>query len=750
MRKRVGLVVLLLAVLVMAVVVARGNPAGTAPEWQAKVDPWVLDTAGEGETEFLVFLAEQADLSGAYALTTKLEKGNYVYETLTEVANRTQGPVITALQELGVAYQPYWVANMIWVRGNLNAIEAIAGRSDVAHLYANPTVHFEPPQVDLSQELWPNSPDAIEWNVLKINADDMWNLGYTGQGALIGGQDTGYDWDHPALINQYNGWNGSLADHNYSWHDAIHSGGGVCGANSTQPCDDNGHGTHTMGTMAGDDGGSNQIGVAPGARWIGCRNMDQGNGTPTTYSECYQWFIAPTDLAGNNPDPSKAPDVINNSWGCPTSEGCTDPNVMLSVVDAVRAAGILTSHSAGNSGPSCSTVNTPAGIYDSSFTIGATSNTDTIASFSSRGPVTFDGSGRMKPDISAPGVSVRSSLPGGSYGSLSGTSMASPHIAGVVALLISADPSLAGQVDALEWLMTQTAFTGVVVTPVQTCGGVPSTEIPNNTFGWGRVDVLAAHNAQTTPFSLGLNKVASADEVAVGEVFTYTLTVTNEHPLFATNNVMLSDTIPAGTTFVSASDGGALVGDTVEWSAATLAANQSWEVTLAVQVNSNAPSPVVNDTYSVSSDEVVTVAGSSVSTDVTPLALQISKSAAPEIGAGENLTYTITVTNPQEFATLNNVIIMDMLPAGTTFVSATGGGNLVGDHVHWHTVTLGPGAVWTVELVVNVPTTATGTVDNTDYHTESDEVGMVAGAIVSTTVIPLPTFTIYMPAIMND
>lgn len=750
MNKRIGLVVLLLAVLVMAVVVVRGNPAGTAPEWQAKVDPWVLDTAGEGETEFLVFLTEQADFSGAYALTTKLEKGTYVYEALTEVANRTQGPVIAALQELGATYQPYWVANMIWVRGNMSIVETMAGRSDVAHLYANPTVHFEPPQVDLSQELWPDSPNAIEWNVLQINADDVWNLGYTGQGALIGGQDTGYDWDHPALINQYNGWDGSSADHNYSWHDAVHSGGGVCGANSTQPCDDNGHGTHTMGTMAGDDGGSNQIGVAPGARWIGCRNMDQGNGTPTTYSECYQWFIAPTDLAGNNPDPSKAPDVISNSWSCPISEGCTDPNVMLAVVNAVRAAGILTSHSAGNSGPSCSTVNTPAGIYADSFTIGATSNTDAIAGFSSRGPVTVDGSGRMKPDISAPGVSVRSSLPGGSYGSLSGTSMASPHIAGVVALLISADPILAGQVATLEWLMTQTAFTGVVVSPVQTCGGVPSTQIPNNTFGWGRVDVLAAYNALATPMSLNLNKVASASEVEVGEVFTYTLTVTNEHPVFTTNNVMLSDTIPAGTTFVSASGGGSLVGNTVEWSAATLAANTAWAVTLAVQVNNNATSPVVNDSYSVSSDEVATVAGPAVPVTVTPLALQIGKSAATTVIAGEDLSYTITVTNPQEFATLNNVVIVDTLPAGTTFVSATGGGSLVGDEVHWSTATLAPGAVWTVTLVVNVPTTASGTVDNTDYHTESDEVGMTAGAIVSTTVIPLPTSTLYLPVMIQN
>ncbi len=152
----------------------------------------------------------------------------------------------------------------------------------------------------------------------------MWAAGYTGQGAVIGGQDTGYDWDHPALKNQYRGWNGASADHDYNWHDAIHVTGSICGANSPEPCDDDDHGTHTMGTMVGDDGLGNQIGMAPGARWIGCRNMNDGVGTPATYTECYEWFIAPYPVGGtpDQGDPSKAPDVINNSWGCPPSEGC--------------------------------------------------------------------------------------------------------------------------------------------------------------------------------------------------------------------------------------------------------------------------------------------------------------------------------------------------------------------------------------------------------------------------------------------
>ncbi len=184
-----------------------------------------------------------------------------------------------------------------------------------------------------------------------------------------------------------------------------------CGSDSPEPCDDFGHGTHTMGTMVGDDGGSNKIGMAPGARWIGCRNMDGGKGTPATYSECYQWFIAPTRIDGSDPNPAMAPDVINNSWGCPPSEGC-NPNSLLIPVQNLVAAGIVTAHSAGNSGSSCSSVSDPAAIYDESFTVGATDSSDNIAGFSSRGPVTVDGSNRPKPDVSAPGDNVRSSVPG--------------------------------------------------------------------------------------------------------------------------------------------------------------------------------------------------------------------------------------------------------------------------------------------------------------------------------------------------
>ncbi|MFM2392945.1 MAG: hypothetical protein RLZZ546_927, partial [Bacteroidota bacterium] len=262
--------------------------------------------------------------------------------------------------------------------------------------------------------------------------------------------------------------------------------------NSPFPCDDNNHGTHTMGTMVGDDYAGNQIGVAPLAKWIGCRNMDEGDGVLSTYVECFEWFLAPYPVGGNSAmgDPSKAPHVINNSWGCPTSEGCNNTNfsIMEMALNNLRNAGTVIVVSAGNSGSACNTVKDPPAIFQNSFSVGASNSLDAIAGFSSRGVVSIDGSNRLKPNVVAPGVAVRSCINGTGYASYQGTSMAGPHVAGLVALIISANPSLAGEVDEIESIIQETSKR---LTSTQNCND-PGTNIPNAVFGYGRIDALAA------------------------------------------------------------------------------------------------------------------------------------------------------------------------------------------------------------------------------------------------------------------
>lgn len=473
--------------------------------WHQKVDARLLQRLTGGEAvEFLVIMQQQPDLRPAEQFRRKEDKGNFVYQTCVALAENTQAPVRNLLKNNNAPIQSFWVVNALWSKGDALLVEKIARLPEVARVEDNPVLTMQPLPQDNAQTVTDRLV-AISWGLTKINADDVWALGYKGATVVMGGQDTGYEWQHPAINNKYRGWNGSTADHNYNWHDAIHAlingGSNSCGLNLTVPCDDHSHGTHTVGTMTGGPATDSIIGVAPDAKWMGCRNMEEGDGTPATYIECFQWFIAPTNTAGNNPNTAMAPHVINNSWGCPSSEGCNSGNyaTMEAVVNSVRAAGILVVVSAGNDGSGCSTVNTPAAIYTGSFSVGATNSSDGIAGFSSRGPVTVNGSGIKKPNISAPGVSILSCIGSDnnsgsySYASWQGTSMAGPHVAGVAALIMSARPDLKGNVNVLEDLMETTALPRYATAPF--CGNDNASSRPNNVYGYGRVDALAAVNA---------------------------------------------------------------------------------------------------------------------------------------------------------------------------------------------------------------------------------------------------------------
>jgi subtilisin family serine protease len=476
---------------------SRATSQGSSPEGTiiaSKIAPWVVEhTANGQQTEFFVVLADQADLSGAAGLATKTEKARFVYDALWNKSQVTQGPILQWLSERSLEHQSFYIVNAILAKGSREVAEALAARQDVARVEGNPHIQNPLPIPVDGVSSQPDSPATIEPGIVYTHAPDVWALGFNGQNIVVASADTGQRWTHNALKPHYRGWNGVTADHNYNWHDSIHdSVGNPCGNNSPQPCDDYFHGTHTTGTAIGDDGGSNQIGMAPGAKWIGCRNMDVGTGTPARYIECMEWFLAPYPVGGGQGDPTKAPDITINSWGCPTSEGCS-PNTLQAAVDAQAAAGIMMVVAAGNSGSSCSSVTDPPSLYASSYTAGAlNTGTDTIASFSSRGPVTVDGSGRIKPDISAPGTNTRSAsnTSDNAYTIASGTSMATPHIAGAMALLWSAIPSLQNQIDPSRTALNNAA---VHITSTQ-CGAAGP---PNNVFGWGRVNILTAVTTAT-------------------------------------------------------------------------------------------------------------------------------------------------------------------------------------------------------------------------------------------------------------
>ncbi|MEO5906620.1 MAG: S8 family peptidase, partial [Saprospiraceae bacterium] len=426
------------------------------------------------------------------------DKATYVFNALWEISIETQKEILTFLKQANAPAESLFIVNAIKSEGSREMIEALAQREDVAQIVANPLLQNAEP-IDVNNG---GNRAKITWGIDTIKADEVWSMGFRGQGVVVGGADTGYEWTHPALKNQYRGYDQAVdtVNHNYNWHDAIHSISPLsndsinpCGLDVLQPCDDRGHGTHTMGTMTGLDG-EEQIGVAPEAEWCACRNMERGNGSPFTYLECFQWFLAPTDLNNKNPDPTKAPHVINNSWGCPESEGCDSSNWLIldMAINILRLSGVVVVVSAGNGGSGCGSVSNPPAMYEGSFSVGATAENDTIAGFSSRGPVLVDGSHRLKPIVSAPGVRVRSSTLGGNYGNSSGTSMAGPHVAGLVALIISANPDLSGKVEIIEDIIERTA---IPKTTEQICGGIPGSEVPNNTYGFGRIDALAAVHA---------------------------------------------------------------------------------------------------------------------------------------------------------------------------------------------------------------------------------------------------------------
>lgn len=372
-------------------------------------------------------------------------------------------------------FSPFWIFNGLAVRAHTSVIK---------HLAADPSVELI--ELDLWRQ-WVDSAgpvgsgaflkeDGVEWGISRVRADEVWaSLLISGTGAVVAGMDTGVDWLHPVLQSNYRGFSPhGPANHLFNWFDA--TGGGAL-----YPVDGHGHGTHTLGTAVGRGG----VGVAPGARWIGVKVLnDQGYGYDSWIHAGFQWLLAPGG------DATRIPDTVNCSWG--------NRNGSLTVfqpdLQMLRAAGIFAVFSNGNSGPAERTVESPASLPEA-FAVGAIDSWERVASFSSRGPSPW---GEVRPHVVAPGVSIWSSLPGGTYGLKDGTSNAAPHVSGVAALLRSVQPTLT---------VTQTAY-------LITSTAVPMDElIPNNDTGWGLVDAFAAVVGLTHPGFLS-GTVRRADDGA--------------------------------------------------------------------------------------------------------------------------------------------------------------------------------------------------------------------------------------------
>ena len=388
--------------LLVAALAAGTSALGRSTPSKASVDAMVAEQiAAHGRTTFWVVLRQQANLTPAHSMRPA-PRGRYVYDTLTATADRTQQSLKQDLAQHHVPYKSFWILNAIRVTGGSTVLQALAERPEVAKIL--PDVVFQiSPEARGTREQTPNT---VEWGVDRINAPQVWSTyNDRGENIVVGNVDTGVLYTHGALVAKYRGnLGGGNFDHNYNWWDPS----AVCASGT--PCDNNGHGTHTMGTMVGDDGnpGTNQIGVAPHATWIAAKGCETNSCSTSALLSSGQFMLAPTDLNGQNPQPNLRPDIVNNSWG--NSNG--GDTFYQATVQAWVASGIFPSFSSGNSGPGCGTVGSP-GSYAESYTVGSFDINNVIAGSSSRGPSPFGGI--IKPNIAAPGVNVRSSWNNGGY-----------------------------------------------------------------------------------------------------------------------------------------------------------------------------------------------------------------------------------------------------------------------------------------------------------------------------------------------
>ncbi len=412
------------------------------------------NTKPDEKIAVLVHLKEKPD----YELIKNLSAEDYV-EFLKNFSENSQRNILNYLYENFInqikEIKPYWIFNGFYLKATKEVIENLAKSEEINYIIEDFVVKIEKPEISFEIR-------TPEWNISRIKADSCWIYGYTGEGIIIGEMDTGVDTSHPALQGKFEG----------HWYDAVNG--------QPVPYDDHGHGTHVMGIILGGDGlgpFTEDIGVAPDAQFTVCKVFNQSGSAQVSW--LHAGFQKIAEWKGQGVDIK----AVNNSWG---SSNTTSLEFWDDCMN-LKNLRIIPVFSIGSSGPSPGTTATP-GNFPIVTGAGATDANDNIANFSSRGPApnqppwndpqywTRPDWNLTKPDISAPGVSIRSSVPGGGYQTWSGTSMSTSHLTGAIAILYQKNPNL-------DFYQVYQILTDYAYHPPQ---GQP---YPNNNYGWGRLDL---------------------------------------------------------------------------------------------------------------------------------------------------------------------------------------------------------------------------------------------------------------------
>ncbi len=486
-----------------------------------------LESIGSSDhASAIVYLSDRPDI-GALDRSLRAEKAplsvrhSQVVTALRDAADRSQPVLLRYLESRKAAgtvdgFTPYWIMNLIIVSATKADLQEIARRPDVEAIGSN----FRATLIESNGAAYMGNPllgIGVTNSLKSINAPLVWRqLGITGAGTLVANLDTGVDGTHPALTAR---WRGNTHPWQECWRDAL-------GTGTQYPTDTGGHGTHTMGTMCGAGHATGDtVGVAFDALWIADNAINQGVGSAfdNDVVDAFQWFADPD---GNPNTTDDVPDIVQNSWGIDARFGGTYQDCDYrweAVIQNCEAAGVVVTFSAGNEGPAAQTLRSPANIANTpteNFSVGAVDAESysfpyPIASFSSRGPSDCDGVS-IKPEVSAPGVNVYSSYPGGGYAYMSGTSMAGPHVAGVVALMRQANPN--ADVQTIKSILMSTARD-------------EGTVGEDNNYGWGVIDayqaVLAVMAPDTVPPTVTVTAPNGGELLTVGSAFTITWTASD-------------------------------------------------------------------------------------------------------------------------------------------------------------------------------------------------------------------------------